>query len=128
LAWWAERELLRPPDFIGHSYGGSISMLATRVQKECRGLVLLSPAVHETCLPDPDYYSQILFVRMRIDLVLLLDRSMPHLLLNLPRVTERVLPRHGLTGHAATHDPDVWRENSLDLYVRDEWLPLLPAR
>jgi pimeloyl-ACP methyl ester carboxylesterase len=93
LAWWAQRELVDPPDLIGHSYGGSISMLATRVEKQCRGLLLLSPAVHETCLPDAVYYDQILVVRMRFDLVLLLDRSSPQLLAGLPRTSERVLPR-----------------------------------
>jgi hypothetical protein len=128
LAWWAERCLAHSPDFIGHSYGASISMLATSVEKHCRGLVLLSPAVHKTCLPTPEYYEQILTVRMNFDLVLLADRSRPELLTRLPRVEERVIPRRGLVGHAATHDPDVWRAERLGDYVRESWLPLLGDR
>jgi pimeloyl-ACP methyl ester carboxylesterase len=128
LAWWAERSLSGAPDLIGHSYGGSISMLATSVEKECRGLLLLSPAVHETCLPDDRFYERILTIRMRFDLVLLADRSRPDLLARKPRVEERIVPRDGWLGHAATHDPDVWRANGLGEYIRDEWLPSLSPR
>jgi pimeloyl-ACP methyl ester carboxylesterase len=128
LAWWAERRLTPPPDMIGHSYGGSISMLATQVEKKVRGLLLLSPAVHRACLPDPDFYEGILLVRMRLDLVLLADRSKPQLLRELPRVTERILPRRGKTGHFETHDPTTWAANSLDEFVRDEWLVSLGDR
>ena len=60
LAWWAHRKLAAPPDLIGHSYGGSLSMMTTQSEKVVRGLVLLSPAVHRTCLPDPANYEQIL--------------------------------------------------------------------
>lgn len=128
LAWWAERRLTPPPDMIGHSYGGSISMLATQVEKRVRGLLLLSPAVHRTCLPNPDFYEGILLVRTHLDLVLLADRSKPQLLLELPRVTERILPRRGKTGHSETHDPPTWTANRLDEFVRDEWLVSLGDR
>jgi pimeloyl-ACP methyl ester carboxylesterase len=128
LAWWAERRLKPPPDVIGHSYGGSISMLATQVEKSVRGLLLLSPAVHGTCLPNPDFYEGILLVRMPLDLVLLADRSKPQLLRELPRVTERILPRRGKTGHFETHDPTTWTANRLDEFVRDEWLVSLGNR
>ena len=128
LAWWAERRLTPPPDIIGHSYGGSISMLATQVEKKVRGLLLISPAVHKTCLPNPDFYEGILTVRMPLDLVLLADRSKPQLLRELPRVTERILPRRGKTGHSETHDPTIWAANRLDEFVRDEWLVSLGDR
>jgi pimeloyl-ACP methyl ester carboxylesterase len=113
---------------IGHSYGGSISMLATQVEKKVRGLLVLSPAVHGTCLPNPDFYEGILLVRMPLDLVLLADRSKPALLHELPRVTERILPRRGKTGHFETHDPAIWTANRLDEFVRDEWLVSLSDR
>ena len=48
-----QAELEKPPDFIAHSYGASVAMSATRVKKHVRGLVLLSPAVHATCVPNP---------------------------------------------------------------------------
>ena len=128
LAWWAQRRLGPHPDLIGHSYGGSLSMMATQAEKSVRGLVLLSPAVHRTCLPDPAYYERILHVRMKLDLVLLADFSRPGLLRSLPNVVERRLERRGLVGHSATHDPRVWRETGLTDYVRDEWLPSLPSR
>jgi pimeloyl-ACP methyl ester carboxylesterase len=128
LAWWAQRRLGPHPDLIGHSYGGSLAMMATQAEKSVRGLVLLSPAVHRTCLPDPAYYERILHVRMKLDLVLLADFSRPGLLRSLPNVVDRRLKRRGLVGHAGTHDPRVWRETGLTDYVRDEWLPSLSPR
>ena len=128
LAWWAHRRLTPEPDLIGHSYGGSLSMMATAEEKRVRGLILLSPAVHHTCLPDPANYEQILHVRMKLDLVLLADLSAPWLLRPLPRVTERVVKRRGLIGHSTTHDPRVWRESGLADHVRDAWLPSLGSR
>ena len=128
LAWWAQRRLSPHPDLIGHSYGGSLSMMTTQAEKSVRGMVLLSPAVHRTCLPDPAYYERILHVRMKLDLVLLADFSRPGLLRSLPNVVDRRLRRRGLVGHAATHDPRVWRETGLTDYVRDEWLPSLSSR
>jgi pimeloyl-ACP methyl ester carboxylesterase len=128
LAWWTQRRLKPDPDLIGHSYGGSLSMMATQSEKRVRGMVLLSPAVHRTCLPDPANYEQVLHVRMKLDLVLLADVSKPALLNSLPRVKERRLRRRGLTGHSTTHDPEVWRRSGLSDYVRDEWLPMLGPR
>lgn len=84
LAWWTHRKLKPHPDLIGHSYGGSLSMMATQAEKKVRGMVLLSPAVHKTCLPDPANYEQILHVTMKADLVLLADLSTPRLLRGRP--------------------------------------------
>jgi len=128
LAWWTHRRLKPDPDLIGHSYGGSLAMMATQAEKQVRGMVLLSPAVHRTCLPDAAYYERILHVRMKLDLVLLADVSKPALLRSLPNVTERLVSRRGLTGHSATHDPRIWREAGLANYLRDEWLPSLSPR
>jgi hypothetical protein len=100
-------------------------MRMTGMRKKVRAVVLLSPAVHETCLPTPANYSGALLVRMKHDLVLLADRSRPELLLGLQGVKERVLERDGWLGHAGTHQPRTWRKNGLDAYVRDEWLPTL---
>jgi pimeloyl-ACP methyl ester carboxylesterase len=123
LAWWAERRLAKPPHLIGHSYGASISLSTTQLEKPINGIVALSPAVHDTCLPNPLYYAGILHVRMKLDLVLMADLSGRNLPGHLPRVTARRLPRAGWLGHTATHDPEVWRANALDEFVRDEWLP-----
>jgi pimeloyl-ACP methyl ester carboxylesterase len=129
LAWWAHRKLVAPPDFIGHSYGGSLAMLATRSDKKVRGMVLLSPAVHRTCLPDKSNYEQILWVTMKLDLVLLADLSAPWLLKRSCRnVIHWPVKRRGFGGHCATHDPNVWRESGLTEYVRDEWFPKLSSR
>jgi pimeloyl-ACP methyl ester carboxylesterase len=128
LAWWAHRRLCADPDLIGHSYGGSLAMMATQAEKRVRGLVLLSPAIHRTSLPDPANYEQILHVTTKLDLVLLADLSAPRLLRSFPRVTERRLKRRGLTGHSATHDPRVWSDSGLTDYVREAWLPSLAPR
>jgi hypothetical protein len=128
LAWWAHRRLIPQPDLIGHSYGGSLAMLATQAEKRVRGIVLLSPAVHRTCLPDPSNYAGVLHVTMKLDLVLLADLSTPRLLRSLPNVTEWPVKRRGLTGHGGTHDPDVWRDSGLADHVRDVWLPSMVER
>ena len=128
LAWWAERRLVARPDLIGHSYGGSVAMLATRAEKRLRGAVLLSPAVHPTCLPDPSYYERLLHVTMKLDLVLLVDLSRANLLDALPRVDRQRMRRTGLTGHSGTHDPRSWAASGLTDYVRDDWLPSLTPR
>jgi hypothetical protein len=125
LAWWSHCELSQPPDIIGHSYGASISMRMTWMKKKARGLVLLSPAVHRTCLPNPDNYAGALVVRMKHDLVLLADRSRLELLLDFPNVESKILDGGGWLRHSRTHDPRAWRSNALDLYIRDEWLPKL---
>jgi hypothetical protein len=123
LAWWAERRLEKRPFLIGHSYGASVSMSATRVEKHVFGLVLLSPAVHESVLPDAAYFGRALVVRMKHDLVLLADRSDIGLLWGYPQVDHKILKRRGLSGHSATHDRDVWDRERLDEFVRDVWIP-----
>jgi hypothetical protein len=128
LAWWAERKLKPVPDLVGHSYGGSLSMLTTQAEKRVRGLVLLSPAVHQTCLPDPENYDQILHVTTKHDLVLLADLSNPSLLRSMPNVSRWRVKRKGLTGHGTTHDPQAWRDSGLTEHVRDAWLPSLTSR
>ena len=128
LAWWAHRRLKPEPDLIGHSYGGSLLMMATQAEKRVRGLVLLSPAVHRRCLPNPAYYERILAVWTKLDLVLLADLATLSLLRSLPNAMERRVRRRGLTGHSATHDPAVWRQSGLTDYLRDDWLPSLGPR
>jgi hypothetical protein len=123
LAWWTHRKLRCPPHLIGHSCGASVAMLATRVQLAVRALVLLSPSVHRSCLPDPAFYRGALVVCAHDDLVLTADGSDYDLLRNLPNVKFAKVPRRGLTGHTASHDPACWRAAGLDACVRDRWLP-----
>jgi hypothetical protein len=127
LAWWSHENLALPPHLIGHSCGASVAMLATRKKHMVRALVLLSPSVHQSCLPDPDYYRRGLVVRAKHDLVLAADASNYGLLDHLPRLDVRYVRRKGLTGHQATHDRDCWLMSGLDAYVRDEWLPTVPT-
>jgi hypothetical protein len=103
-------------------------MMATQAEKRVRGLVLLSPAVHRRCLPNPAYYERILAVWTKLDLVLLADLATLSLLRSLPNATERRVRRRGLTGHSATHDPAVWGQSGLTDYLRDDWLPSLGPR
>jgi hypothetical protein len=103
-------------------------MLATTSEKKVRGIVLLSPAVHATCLPDDSHYEQILHVTTKLDLVLLADLSTPQLLDRFPNVTRWRVNRKGLVGHRATHDPEAWSESGLEDHVRETWLPSLGPR
>jgi pimeloyl-ACP methyl ester carboxylesterase len=125
LAWWTHCELSDPPNLIGHSYGASICMRMTNLKKRAHALVLLSPAVHESCLPAESNYAGALVVRMEHDLVLLADGSRPELLWRLPRVKEWIVPGSHFTRHGATHEASTWQSNGLDTYVRDRWLPSL---
>jgi hypothetical protein len=100
-------------------------MCTTRVEKSVRALVLLSPAVHDSVLPDPAYYRRALVVDTWLDLVLLADRSKLELLLSQPTVDHRRVGHRGLTGHGGSHNPRVWRRAGLDSYVRDTWLPAI---
>ena len=128
LAWWTQRKLLAPPDLIGHSYGGSLALLATAAEKDLRGIVLLSPALHPSCLPDPSHYERIIHVRAKLDLVLLADVSNPRLLESVRDVSDFEIPRKGLLGHSVTHDPRSWAASGLTDHLRDDWLPSLTAR
>jgi pimeloyl-ACP methyl ester carboxylesterase len=128
LAWWSHRKLLAQPDLIGHSYGGSLALLATQAEKQLRGVVLLSPALHRTCLPDPAFYERILHVTAKLDLVLLADLSNARLLSGFRDVTGWRVKRRGLLGHGATHDPRSWASSGLTEHVRSTWLPSLTAR
>jgi hypothetical protein len=103
-------------------------LLATAAEKQVRGILLLSPAVHRTCLPDPANYEQILHVTNKLDLVLLADGSQPRLLNELPNVTKFKIRRKGRLGHGATHDPRNWVASGLTAEVRDRWLPSLTPR
>jgi hypothetical protein len=125
LAWWTHENLSSPPDLIGHSCGASVAMLATRVRRHVKALVLLSPSVHKACTPDPSYYRGALVVYSHTDLALRADGSRLGLLRRLPRVEFRKVRRKGLAGHVASRDPTRWHEAGLDTYVRDTWLPRL---
>jgi pimeloyl-ACP methyl ester carboxylesterase len=128
LAWWAHRKLVERPDLIGHSYGGSLALLATRTEKDVRGLIALSPALHRSTLPDPDHYERVLHVTTKLDLVLLADLSNVRILRTLPRIAEWAMKRTGLLGHGSSHSPALWARSGLTDEVRDSWLPGLTSR
>lgn len=112
-AWIDEREL-QGLDLFCHSHGGNAAMLGTQGGLEAGTLVLLScPAHPATYLPDFDRVERVVSVRVRLDLVILLDRGGQRF--RHPRIEEQVLPIW--FDHAATHRPDVWQRYDIPAMV-----------
>ncbi len=73
LQQWIGDQGLGVPDFLAHSHGGTVASLATRRGVEFRRLVLMAWPVHEEWFPDFANVSRIVDIRVRMDLVILID-------------------------------------------------------
>ncbi len=97
-------------DLFTHSHGGSVAMLATHLGLSVGQLVLLScPARPLEYLPDFGRVSEVVSIRVHLDLVILIDgggQRFRH-----PQIEEHVLPLW--FRHSATHDPDVWQAQNV---------------
>ena len=112
-AWVDEREL-QGLDLFCHSHGGNAAMLGTQGGLQAGTLVLLScPAHPAKYFPDFDRVERVVSVRVRLDLVILLDRGGQRF--RDSRIEEHVLPIW--FDHAATHRPDVWRQYDVPAMV-----------
>jgi pimeloyl-ACP methyl ester carboxylesterase len=110
LNQWIGDQGLTIPDFFAHSHGGTVAHLATRQGVKFNRLVLMSWPVHKRWFPNFANVSKIVDIRVRWDLVILIDGGDQRFRTNQFNVEEH---RHGWFNHSATHDPDYWDHHDL---------------
>jgi len=114
LASWTNARALQGLDLFTHSHGGSVAMLASQAGLSVGKLVLLSSPAHpHKYMPDFNRVSQVVSIRVHLDLVILADgggQRFQH-----PNITENVLPLW--FDHSATHRPSVWNKYGLPAMI-----------
>jgi hypothetical protein len=108
LKQWIGDQGLVSPDFFAHSHGATVANLATREGVDFDKLVLLAWPVHNQWLPDFGQVGQVYDIRVRFDLVILVDRGGQRF--RDARVKEH---RNGWFDHAAPHQPAYWDAHGL---------------
>jgi hypothetical protein len=110
LRAWVDAHGAGGLDLFTHSHGGSVAMLASQAGLAVGTLVLLScPAHPHKYLPDFTRVARVVSVRVRLDLVILIDGGGQRF--QEPGIEEHVLPIW--FDHFATHDPEVWRDHGV---------------
>lgn len=110
LRAWLAAEGLVDPDLLAHSHGGTVANLASRDGARFSRLVLLAWPVHAEWFPDPARVGRVIDIRVRLDLVIMLDRGGQ-------RIRGAPFPveehRQGWFDHASVHEPAYWDEHGL---------------
>jgi pimeloyl-ACP methyl ester carboxylesterase len=109
LQAWLGAHGIHDPYLLTHSHGGSVVMLATQNGLNTGPLVLMSCPVHSIYVPDFSRTGPIVSVRVKLDLVILVDGGAQKF--TDPRITERILPIW--FDHFASHSPSVWQRYNL---------------
>lgn len=110
LKKWVADQGLKMPDFFAHSHGGTVAHLATRQGVQLDRLVLMGWPVHKRWFPDFSKVNRIIDVRVRLDLVVLLDFGRQRFRTNQFSVEEH---RHGWFDHSSTHESAYWDDHGL---------------
>ncbi len=110
LKRWIDDQGLDMPDFFAHSHGGTVANLATRQNVDFDRLVLMAWPVHNRWFPDFRRLKRIVDIRVRLDLVILVDRGGQRFRTDAFDVEEH---RHGWFDHVAPHQPDYWDDHDL---------------
>jgi hypothetical protein len=110
LVKWLGDQGLERPDFFAHSHGGTVAHLATRRGAEFDRLVLMGWPVHKRWYPDFDKVKRIIDIRVRLDLVILLDRGRQRFRTKRFRIEKH---RNGWFDHSSTHEPWYWDKHGL---------------
>jgi hypothetical protein len=111
---WIAARNLDGLDLFTHSHGGSIAMLASQMGVAIGTLVLLSCPVHpQKYWPNFTAIQKIISIRVRLDLVLLADRSAQSF--DDPAINEHILPIW--FNHFATHDPPIWTSHTIPSWL-----------
>lgn len=110
LRQWVPDQGLSLPDFFAHSHGGTVAHLATRKGVHFDRLVLMGWPVHEKWFPDFTKVKRIIDVRVRLDLVVLMDGGRQRF-----RTADFEIEEHrkGWFDHSSTHEPAYWDEHGL---------------
>lgn len=110
LQQWLSDQGLDKPDFFAHSHGGTVAHLATRRGVEFDRLVLMAWPRRKRWFPDFSKVNRIIDVRVRLDLVILLDGGGQRFKTRQFPVEEH---RHGWFDHSSTHESGYWDEHGL---------------
>ncbi|MEN8235438.1 MAG: hypothetical protein ABFR89_11020 [Actinomycetota bacterium] len=110
LKQWIGDQGLRIPDFFAHSHGGTVANLATKRGVEFDRLVLMGWPVHRRWFPDFSKVHKIIDVRVRLDLVVMLDRGGQRFRTSEFDIDEHI---HGWFDHSSTHESGYWDEHDL---------------
>lgn len=110
LKQWVSDQGLSVPDFFAHSHGGTVAHLATRQGVQFDRLVLMGWPVREKWYPDFSGVKRIIDVRVRLDLVVLLDGGGQRFRTKDFEIEEH---RHGWFDHSSTHEPAYWDDHGL---------------
>ncbi|MFQ5555287.1 MAG: hypothetical protein ACE5GC_07965 [Acidimicrobiia bacterium] len=110
LKQWVGDQGLATPDFFAHSHGGTVANLSTRQGVEFDRLVLMAWPVHERWFPDFGRVQRIIDVRVRLDLVIMLDRGGQRFRTNQFGIEEH---RHGWFDHSSPREPEFWDDHGL---------------
>ncbi|MBT8086818.1 MAG: hypothetical protein KJO46_02230 [Gammaproteobacteria bacterium] len=110
LQQWISDQRLSRPDFFAHSHGGTVANLATLDGVEFDKLVLMGWPVHKRWHPDFSKVQRIVDVRVRLDLVVMLDLGRQRFRTRKFDVEEH---RNGWFDHSSTRDPAYWDKYGL---------------
>ena len=99
-----------PPDFFAHSHGGTVAHLATKLGVEFDRLVLMGWPVHKKWFPDFSKVNRIIDVRVRLDLVVMLDFGRQRFKRRRYKIETH---RNGWFDHSSTHESTYWDEHGL---------------
>ena len=112
LKQWIPDQGLSVPDFFAHSHGGTVANMASRGAGPVRydRLVLMAWPVRKRIFPDFTRVKRIVDVRVRMDLVILLDGGGQRF-----RTSEFPVERHrnGWFDHSSTHESAYWDDHGL---------------
>lgn len=110
LKQWVADQGLSAPDFFAHSHGGTLAHLATRKGVHFDRLVLMGWPVHRKWYPDFSKVKRIVDIRVRLDLVVLLDGGAQRFRTKDFKIEEH---RHGWFDHSSTHESAYWDDHGL---------------
>lgn len=112
LKQWIPDQGLSVPDFFAHSHGGTVAHMATkgadRVQFD--RLVLMAWPARKRFFPDFSRVQRIIDVRVRMDLVILLDGGAQRF-----KTSDFPVEKHrnGWFDHSSTHESAYWDDHGL---------------
>ena len=112
LKKWIPDQGLSVPDFFAHSHGATVAHIATKRADAVQfdRLVLMGWPARERFFPDFSRVNRIIDVRVRLDLVILLDGGAQRFKTNDFPVEKH---RHGWFDHSSTHESAYWDEHGL---------------
>jgi pimeloyl-ACP methyl ester carboxylesterase len=110
LKQWVSDQGLSTPDFFAHSHGGTVAHLATKRGVQFDRLVLMGWPVHTKWYPDFAKVKRIIDIRVRLDLVVLLDGGAQRFRSKDFKIEEH---RNGWFDHSSTHESAYWDDHGL---------------